>query len=71
MELEWEKLIGKKVSVMISGLKSREAYIGHLVEYTDDSICLKLIPQPVSPDPIDQIWISKQIILSVWIYAKE
>jgi len=65
-KLDWQILEGKRVSVLIDGYHDKESYFGILYNKGDwVELCLRNNPHYY----LSHIFIRKDQILSVWIYA--
>lgn len=66
--MNWEKYIGKTVSVLIVGKEDKEEnYIGRIEEISDDYMVLNT--DEVN-DVISEITFKTNLIKSIWIYKK-
>jgi len=61
---------GRKVSIMINGLKGIESYVGELLFLNENTIGLSFetYKNKTSKKFIDKIFIDKSILTSIWIY---
>jgi len=70
MDIPFEKLKGRWVSIVIDGPDERESYVGRLVDVKPTVICLDFSERYDNPN-IEKIWVRREIILSVWLYKEK
>jgi hypothetical protein len=71
--MEFTKLLGKDVSILITGrYGKKECYSGKVKEATEDFLVIKYYDctNPTVANPIDEFYVKTSLIESMWVLAK-